>query len=301
MFTRFRNYELREEEGLLGGGGGAPPAGTPPEPGAFEMPEWAQGVEFPEGVADDIKSDPSIKVFLGEDKKLNFGNMMKSYVHAQKQIGKDKVIVPGKDSTPEAWNDMFKKMGLPENVEGYELNGPAADEKNPALEKEFINEFKVAAHKAGILPKQAEQVLEFYQGQVKKSLDGANTIHQTSKEESIKSLRADFGEKFDHNLGLANKTLEHFGGEEIVKTIKDLGLSNDPGLVKFLVKVGGTLGDDVVKGINGGDNEDTQSLQDTIDTYTKDMGGAYYNKDHPEHDVAMRKVKAAFDKLTKFS
>ena len=52
-----------------------------------------------------------------EEKSLeNFNNMedfVKSYLHAQKMVGADKIPVPNKHSTDEDWNEVFKRLGAP--------------------------------------------------------------------------------------------------------------------------------------------------------------------------------------------
>ena len=58
-----------------------------------------------------------------EEKSLeNFNNMedfVKSYLHAQKLVGADKIPVPNKHATDEDWNEVFKKLGAPSNPEDY--------------------------------------------------------------------------------------------------------------------------------------------------------------------------------------
>ena len=52
-----------------------------------------------------------------EEKSLeNFNNMedfVKSYLHAQKLVGADKIPVPNKHATEEDWNEVFKRLGAP--------------------------------------------------------------------------------------------------------------------------------------------------------------------------------------------
>ena len=61
-----------------------------------------------------------------EEKALdNFNNMedfVKSYLHAQKLVGADKIPVPNKHATEEDWNEVFKKLGAPNSPEDYKYN-----------------------------------------------------------------------------------------------------------------------------------------------------------------------------------
>ena len=37
-------------------------------------------------------------------------------------IGQDKVVIPTKNSTEEAWNEVYDKLGRPESADKYSLN-----------------------------------------------------------------------------------------------------------------------------------------------------------------------------------
>ena len=58
-----------------------------------------------------------------EEKSLeNFDNMedlLKSYLHAQKMVGADKIPVPNKFATDEDWKEVFTRLGAPKNPEDY--------------------------------------------------------------------------------------------------------------------------------------------------------------------------------------
>ena len=40
----------------------------------------------------------------------------------QKMIGQDKVVIPTNNSTEEAWNEVYDKLGRPESAEKYSLD-----------------------------------------------------------------------------------------------------------------------------------------------------------------------------------
>jgi hypothetical protein len=96
-----------------------------------------------------------------EEKALNnFNNMedfVKSYLHAQKLVGADKIPVPNKHATEEDWNEVFKRLGAPDTPDGYKYNI-----KDQELDQTQVKEFNKAAHQLGLLPKQAEGLIKFY-------------------------------------------------------------------------------------------------------------------------------------------
>ena len=77
-----------------------------------------------------------------EEKALdNFNNMedfVKSYLHAQKLVGADKIPVPNKHATEEDWNEVFKRLGAPSDPNDYKYDFKDQEmdskEKNKALD-----------------------------------------------------------------------------------------------------------------------------------------------------------------------
>ena len=96
-----------------------------------------------------------------EEKSLeNFNNMedfVKSYLHAQKMVGADKIPVPNKHSTDEDWNEVFKRLGAPGSPDDYKY-----DFKDQEMDSQQVQEFNKTAHRLGLLPKQAEGLIKFY-------------------------------------------------------------------------------------------------------------------------------------------
>ena len=130
-----------------GDGGGATPA-PPPPPASFVFDDNAFN-----GLPDDLKNDPSVQLFKGKA----LPDIVKSYVNAQRMVGADKVAIPaGKNDTPEAWNEFYKRLGRPDDPDGYQLPKPAVFpeglEANPDIEKGF----KVISHNPGLTPKQTQ-------------------------------------------------------------------------------------------------------------------------------------------------
>ena len=113
-----------------------------------------------------------------EEKALdNFNNMedfVKSYLHAQKLVGADKIPVPNKHATEEDWNEVFKKLGAPNSPNDYKY-----DFKDQEMDSEAVQEFNKTAHRLGLLPKQAEGLIKFY--------NEMNVNNAASQEESSSS------------------------------------------------------------------------------------------------------------------
>ena len=74
------------------------------------------------------------------------GVLAKTMIHAQSMVGAEKIAVPGKWATDDDWDQVWNKLGRPEDATGYELDlGEGAEP-----DAEFIDSFRQAAHGAGL-------------------------------------------------------------------------------------------------------------------------------------------------------
>ena len=97
-----------------------------------------------------------------EDKALaNFEDMnqfVKSYLHAQKMVGLDKIPVPNKYATDEDWKEVYKRLGAPEKPDQYKYKF----DKGQEVDENTLKSFNEVAQRNGLLPKQAENLVKFY-------------------------------------------------------------------------------------------------------------------------------------------
>ena len=108
-------------------------------------------VNFKDSIPDEYREEKSLENINSID------DLVKSYLHAQKLVGTNKIPVPNKHATEEDWNEVFKRLGAPDSPEGYKYNL-----KDQELDGQQISEFNKEAHKLGLLPKQAEGLIKFY-------------------------------------------------------------------------------------------------------------------------------------------
>lgn len=106
-------------------------------------------VNWKDQLPDDLKTDPSLKTIQ------DIPGLAKSYIHSQKMIGKDKIVLPNEFATKEEWDDVFNKLGRPPSPEEYKIDGEATD---------LINNFKPVAHNLGLNNNQVQELIKFYNG-----------------------------------------------------------------------------------------------------------------------------------------
>lgn len=231
------------------------PTPTPgKEPSDGEKPSWR------ESLPEEIRDNPSLQVFT------DVGALAKSFVHSQKLIGQKGVHVPGADAAPEEWEDFYTKIGRPEK-DKYEIKTPEGVEVN----QELIGKLKEVAFKNGMLPKQAQALVEWYINEEKASAEATAEKIKTETVEQLKQLRKEWGEEgFKKQTTLANYVVRDVVGEEFASYLSESGLGNDPQIIKAFAQVGKALGESKLLGDGAGKLGKTR--QEAMDDFTRLQG-----------------------------
>lgn len=288
-----KNYFLKmnADEGLGLGGATAPvaPAGgtvaasTPPA-ASIQWPE-----NWKEGLPEDIRGEDSLKTVA------DIPSLAKSYIHAQRAIGRNKIVVPDQHATDEDWAQVFQKLGVPQDVKDYSIKAPPAFEKEDA----FLNHYKEAAHKMGILPKQAEGMLKWY-AELDQEMSKTQTEAQMNEiNRQFGELKASLGAGWDRHWALANKAVQDVGGEELVKFMNESGLSKNVTLIKTFMEVGKKLyGEDAIPDAQGHSGLTPQEAQSRWQEIQGNPSHPYWQGSHPSHKKAVQEVEQLFAFMT---
>jgi len=283
---------LGEGTSTVGSGYSTEPETTSPQgpPDPIGKGTWYEGVD--KGIFD----DPSLGAFKDETGQLNGTNLLKSYVHAQRTLGRDRVPIPTDKDAPEVWREVFTKMGLPRDIKEYNPVPQEYEVENSDL----YNQFKETAFQAGLLPKQAQQMLEWYAKNEETQAIAAKEQETKYFKDGIEALKTEYGQAFDSKLQQAQQAVQAFCSEEVVQMLDNSGLGNDPQVVKFFVNLGELLKEDTnpstgIKSMDGALSP--QEAQEEINRVMSDMKHPYFDKDNAQHEDAVRKVNRLFQML----
>jgi len=231
---------------------------------------------------DDIKGDPSLKVFT------DVPGLIKSYVNAQKLVGADKFVVPSKDAGDEAWKEVFQKLGVPENRDDYKVT------PEEGVDDEYFKSFLDNAHAAGLLPSQAKKLADF---QVKFATDQAKEISDKAELEmdrQIEEFRVAEGDKFNTTVRSAKLVIKQFDdADESFSALveSDPVIGNNPKLIKFLARVADSLTEDTFKATAISSIGTTaEEAQAKLNTIMGEKDGPYWNGSHPDHKRIVSEV-----------
>ena len=240
-----------------------------------------QEINFKDLIPESFKEDKSLNNFN------NMEDLLKSYKHAQSLVGADKIPVPNKHATEEDWNEVFKRLGAPEKPEDYKY-----DFKDQEMDSRQVSEFNKTAHKLGLLPKQAEGLIKYYN-----EMNG--NIAENQEDQAAKSqlvteteLKKEFGPQFSKRLDQAKKLAVNSLGSDFLENtyLKDGSrLGDNLSVIKAFSQLADKLSEDeIIKG-DGSEYMTAKDLEKEINELTQE-GSAYWSKTHPNHNKAVQEV-----------
>ena len=239
-------------------------------------------VDFKSLIPDEYKEDKALANFQ------DMNQFVKSYLHAQKMVGLDKIPVPNKYATDEDWQEVYKRLGAPETPDQYKYKF-AKDQK---VDEASLKAFNEVAQQNGLMPKQAENIVKFYNELNQQSVNQEASKIDAARLESETVLKTEYGSEYNKRLDqakrLASQTLGvDFLNNTILKNGSKLG--DNVSLIKAFSALADKLSEDeIVKG-EGTDYMSAKELQKQIDELEA-PDSAFWKKTHPNHDRAVQEV-----------
>ena len=226
-----------------------------------------------------------------EEKSLNnFNNMedfVKSYLHAQKLVGADKIPVPNKHATDEDWNEVFKRLGAPDTPDGYKYNF-----KDQEVDENSVKAFNETAHRLGLLPKQAEGLIKFYN---ELNQNQSQSLEEQAAQAQMRTeaeLKKEFGPQYSKRLDQAKKLAVNSLGEDFLNDtiLKDGSrLGDNLTVIKAFSELADKLSEDPIIQGDGSQYMTAKDIEKEITELTQE-GSAYWNKTHPNHRKSVEEV-----------
>lgn len=254
----------------------------PSESTATEAP--VAEASWRDSLPEELKTNASLEKFS------DVSTLAKSYINAESMIGKDKMVVPGANTTEEEWSDIYNKLGRPSDPNGYELKAELAE--GEPIDEQLMSSFKETAHKHGLSPAQAQGLLDYYNSISNQSLVDLENNAVLAQEQSQRELREEWGRSYDDNLNKASNVGKQFFGEDVfgLQMADGSKLGDNPALIKGLSKMASVVSEDVFAGDKDAAASNS-NMQQQINELTA-PNGPYWNKMDPQHDATVQKVLA---------
>ena len=236
------------------------------------------------GVSSDYARNASL------DHVSDINGLVKSYIHGQGMIGRDKTVIPTETDSQDVWDSFYEKVGLPKE-EDYEMEVPED------LDDDYASKIAALAHANRILPGQASK---FHEG-MERLQDEAQDRYESDIKEGVQrnlnGLQKEWGQAYTPRLERAHRAAVHYGGQDFIDYLTETGLGNSVPLIKYFDTVGERMLTEGKLprsgGVSGGDGFMTpDEAQRKYNDIISDPKHAYRNARHADHLRSVKEVTA---------
>lgn len=247
--------------------------------------------KYPTTLDKSYHGNATLLKFADDKGEFDHGKVMQSYINLEKHVGKEKIVKPNENFTEDQWKETFRALGVPEDLNDYKVESklPEGMKGNP----EFVDNLRKLAHQAGILPKQLQKVVDYFNEQVvaqRQNLDQSDVAYDKAQNDILVQT---WGAGFEKKMGRASEAAKALLSPEELQEVTDMGLFKNATFAKLMSKIADGMDDDKfsneVKGTFGLTPEE-------IDAQVAEMykpGHPFMSSHHPQNEAAKQK----FDKL----
>jgi hypothetical protein len=253
----------------------AQPEAAPMMETPSEVASGGSGNEFLNMIPEELRQHPSISPIKDVE------NLARSYVNAQRLIGADKIAVPV-NPTDEDLDRIYDRLGRPETPKDYGF-----DVDGNVITEELAANYADVAHKLRLTPDQAKGVLDYYRSTVEQ--EGAQSLElaEVAKEQTVQSLRQEWGRAFDQKVEAAARVAQEFADPEMFNiTLADGSkLGDNAEFIKAFAKIAdfrqSVTSEDTVAEMSQSSVMTPATAQAEIDAIMNDKSHAYWDRKNP--------------------
>jgi len=253
----------------------AQPEAAPMMETPSEVASGGSGNEFLNMIPEELREHPSISPIKDVE------NLARSYVNAQRLIGADKIAVPV-NPTDEDLDRIYDRLGRPETPKDYGF-----DVDGNVITEELAANYADVAHKLRLTPDQAKGVLDYYRSTVEQ--EGAQSLElaEVAKEQTVQSLRQEWGRAFDQKVEAAARVAQEFADPEMFNiTLADGSkLGDNAEFIKAFAKIAdfrqSVTSEDTVAEMSQSSVMTPATAQAEIDAIMNDKSHAYWDRKNP--------------------
>ena len=246
-----------------------------------QQQEEPKVINFKELIPEAYKEEKALQNFSTMD------DFVKSYLSAQKLVGANKVAIPNKMATDEDWDEVYKKLGRPAKPEDYKYSFSEEE-----INQDQLKNFNETAHRIGLLPKQAERIIKFYNEMNTQAEVDNQKAFEAKQAEAMTDLKKEFGPTYTKRLDQAKKlAVETLGNDMLNNTVLKDGsrLGDNVQVIKAFSMLADKLSEDeIIKG-EGSNYQTASEIEKEIAELTED-GSPYWQKTHPNHVKTVDRV-----------
>ena len=241
-------------------------------------------VRFVDTLDESLRSNPSLQNFPDANA------LAKSYVHARSHIGADKIAKPQSSWTDDQYNQFYAETGRPETANDYDIKINLEDSNEEAW-----NNFKTAAHGAGLNGKQAQKMAEYLENTFTATDEQHYAQAKQTNEQTVRELQQEIGQAFDQKIEIGYAAAGRYINPELLDTVEladGRRLGDHPDIIRMFAAIASDIGEDTLAG------EPTELIMTPAEAMSlakqKMAEGAYQDKFHPQHYELVEEVAKLF-------
>ena len=241
--------------------------------------------DWRETLSEELRADPTLASINDTE------SAAKTLIHQQKMMG-NRIPIPKND---EEMNELYTKLGRPENATDYEVQVPQGYEEY--YPEEMMSSFKQTGHELGLTPKQMQGLIEWQKGSVDFQINQEQMAGDSMGTKTEEDLRQEFGANYNKNMTAAKRALAVYGNEALSEKLANPAIGNDPDLIRLLANAGKDISED--SAIGTANNSLVMSKMDAemrIDQIHGDTKHAYWDTTNPKHQDAQEEMNQLFAK-----
>lgn len=247
--------------------------------------------EFLQQLPEEIRDHPSLQSIN------DVGNLGLSFVNAQRLIGADKIPLP-KNPTEDDLNNIYTKLGKPEQPSGYEIKADGQ-----ILTEEDVNTYTDIAHKLGLSKTQANGILDYYRSSIQQTTEAMSKDAQQQKQQIEQNLKAEWGADFDAKVSQANRAVADIAGQDLLDMVLEDGtkVGNHPAFIKAFASFAdfktSVTKEDTISENSVNYRMSTAEAKSRLDAIMSDKSHAYWDRKAPApiREKAVKEVQDLFE------
>lgn len=244
--------------------------------------EWDEfkNADSPEKFFDQIRNHRSM---LGQSVRIPSGDAGREQM--EEFYSKIQSKVPGLMRTPdpdqpEQVKDVFRKLGAPEKPDDYKLDS------NSDLDPETLGAYRRMAHEAGLTKEQFQK----FTGQLFSTEAERAKQLADQREQDSAALRGEWGGAYEQRSTIAASVARKTGAPDALVAAVEKGEA-DSSTMRWLYGLSQQFGQE---GVNFTNNQEAVSTPAEIEGQISDILSnnqhPYWDKGHPSHDAAVKRV-----------
>ncbi len=237
---------------------------------------------FLDSVDEKYRSNPNLT------KHTDINSLAQSHIHLNSMIGADKIARPQENWSDDQYNQFYTDIGRPASATEYQIAGPDPDDA-------AWNQYKEAAHAAGLSQRQAQSMADFLNQASEYGAQERQGAIEQLKQQTVDDLTREWGQAASQRVAMANNAAARYDFADMLEDIvleDGRQLGDVPEIIKMFAQIAQDIGEDTLVG-------ETKELVMTPDEakrkYSELMATpAYTEKFHPEHDWTVKEVEKLF-------